>query len=618
MKKVISLLLAVLMLVSVVPMVASAETEGIYTYTITDEKATITAVDKNISGKVEIPESLGGYPVTAIGSEAFYKCENLEEVEIPGTVKSIGAFAFSYCPKLGKVTLNEGIESLGRGVFSKCESLVEITLPDSITFLDREIFSESAVETINYPLNLKDVGTLYSSGPLVNTNIKTVIIPEGVTEIVDSIFFNAKKLVNVNIPSTVTKIGADAFKNCESLKNIDIPESVTVIESGAFAGCTSLRTLVFPDSVTTLGAYVISGCINLKTVNYPRSLVSTSSAANGIFRGSFIETVTIPGEVKKIVDTSFMYSTSLKEVIIEEGVEEIGTNAFYYCIALTDIELPSTVKTIGASAFFDCTALERIKIPETVTSIASNTFSGCEDTLTVLCYSGSVAHQYCENAGINYILIDNHECDYELIKLGEPTCTEPGIRYYKCTLCDVEYNYEYSPANGHSLSYSTVTKPVKCGVDGEKRIDCDYCAYYETEVIKAPEHTNVTRMRAKPATCSSTGLTEGKMCEDCGVEIVAQQTIPKLPHVYGASVSNATCTANGQISYYCFCGDNYVEIIPTTGHDYQNGICTKCGDNKADGCSHLCHKGGFWYKLCLFFWKLFKTNKECSCGMYHY
>ena len=38
-------------------------------------------------------------------------------------------------------------------------------------------------------------------------------------------------------------------------------------------------------------------------------------------------------------------------------------------------------------------------------------------------------------------------------------------------------------------------------------------------------------------------------------------------------------------------------------------------------CNHICHKGGisaFFYKIARFFWKLFKTNKYCSCGAAHY
>lgn len=92
-------------------------------------------------------------------------------------------------------------------------------------------------------------------------------------------------------------------------------------------------------------------------------------------------------------------------------------------------------------------------------------------------------------------------------------------------------------------------------------------------------------------------------------------------HSYTAVTTPATCTANGQTVYTCSCNDTYTEIIPTTGHDYQNAVCTKCGDSKADDCSHMCHKSGFMgfiWKIVQLFWKLFKINPVCECGAAHY
>ncbi len=66
----------------------------------------------------------------------------------------------------------------------------------------------------------------------------------------------------------------------------------------------------------------------------------------------------------------------------------------------------------------------------------------------------------------------------------------------------------------------------------------------------------------------------------------------------------------------------------SNGHVDENndGKCDRCGDaiegfNPSATCKHICHKTGiarFFYKIALFFWKLFKINKECSCGIAHY
>ena len=91
MKKLISVILVVILLMSVVPMglfgmTASAATEyedGFYTYTISNGKVEITDCDTSISGDVKIPSILGGYPVTSIGGYAFFNCSRLTCVTIP-------------------------------------------------------------------------------------------------------------------------------------------------------------------------------------------------------------------------------------------------------------------------------------------------------------------------------------------------------------------------------------------------------------------------------------------------------------------------------------------------------------------------------------------------------
>lgn len=84
----------------------------------------------------------------------------------------------------------------------------------------------------------------------------------------------------------------------------------------------------------------------------------------------------------------------------------------------------------------------------------------------------------------------------------------------------------------------------------------------------------------------------------------------------------ATCTSRAYTSYECMdCGVTMEQAYgstlphPDKNHD---GRCDVCNEDLTISCGHLCHRGGFFYKIALFFWKLFKTNKECACGMYHY
>ncbi len=121
----------------------------------------------------------------------------------------------------------------------------------------------------NVTWTLDDNGTLIISGAgamyyyssddapwySYRNNIKTVIIQDGVTSIVDEAFPWCSSLTSITIPDSVTIIGDYAFEDCTSLESIIIPDSVTSIGDYAFDRCSSLISVTIPDSVTSIGDY---------------------------------------------------------------------------------------------------------------------------------------------------------------------------------------------------------------------------------------------------------------------------------------------------------------------------------------------------------------------------
>lgn len=181
--------------------------------------------------------------ITGIGYGAFWNCNNLAEVSIPGSVKEIGEYAFDRCLNLKKVLIPEGVTEIGFGAFWSCESLPEISLPNSLTRIENSAFRGC-------------------------TSLKKIAIPSSVIEIGDGAFYRCTALTEVSISGNITKISAATFQRCANLVNITIPKGVTAIEYEAFQGCESLLEVTIPNNVKTIGHETFADCSGLNSVTF--------------------------------------------------------------------------------------------------------------------------------------------------------------------------------------------------------------------------------------------------------------------------------------------------------------------------------------------------------------
>ena len=101
----------------------------------------LPAVSPDPEGFLEIPETLGGKPVTRIGDEALEGYENMTGVSIPDTVTSIGVYAFAGCSSLMNLEIPPSVSSIDIGAFCDCSGLTSMTIPDSATNIATEAFS---------------------------------------------------------------------------------------------------------------------------------------------------------------------------------------------------------------------------------------------------------------------------------------------------------------------------------------------------------------------------------------------------------------------------------------------------------------------------------------------
>ena len=224
-KRLISLLVAVCMMITMLPLSAvtafatdtstvheANDDEGIYRYAYKKnedgETVTITKflgpVDPTNNGPyvITIPTTLDKYTVTGIGKWAFDRC-GLHTLTIEGPIESMGLAAFYECTKLETISFGENIKTIGEQAFQGCSSLTKVTIPDSVTSIGEEAFYEcTKLETISFGENIETIGRW-------------------------------------------------AFTGCSALTNVTIPKNVTTIESGTFKKCSKLEYIILPAGLTS-------------------------------------------------------------------------------------------------------------------------------------------------------------------------------------------------------------------------------------------------------------------------------------------------------------------------------------------------------------------------------
>ncbi|MHC6203710.1 leucine-rich repeat domain-containing protein [Breznakiellaceae bacterium SP9] len=151
---------------------------------------------------------------------------------------------------------------------SEFEFTVEVNGEITIT---KYVGTKASVE-IPQSIDDKPVTTIGAWAFSLNTNLVSVIIPQGVTAIEDGAFFTCINLASVTIPEGVISIGERAFSYCRALESVSIPESLTSIGAWAFAWCSSVSDVRLPASIAIddIEPYALAGTKRLpaEIVNY--------------------------------------------------------------------------------------------------------------------------------------------------------------------------------------------------------------------------------------------------------------------------------------------------------------------------------------------------------------
>lgn len=229
------------------------------------------------------------------------------------------------------------------------------------------------------------------------------VIPEvidgiEVKRIFKSAFMNSN-IRSVIIPNSVTSIEYQAFQGCQQLSYVTIPNGVIKIESSAFWDCKNLKSIYLPASLTFVGTNVFANCVNLHSIYYGGSIEEWCELNCGVFSSSSnnhfyckgetqkweeVTSITIPNTLTKISRDQFNGFDHVKSFVIPNTITSIESSAFSYCEGITSLEIPDSVTSIGTFAFYSCSNLENITLPKNLNSIENYTFSDCANLKSIL------------------------------------------------------------------------------------------------------------------------------------------------------------------------------------------------------------------------------------------
>ncbi len=422
---------------------AGAETEGYYTYTVSasNSEAKITYVNKDISGYVTIPSTLGGYPVTSIYDYAFDNCDNLIGITIPDSVKTIGKQTFHDCDSLQSITIPDNVKSIGLLSFQGCDSLKNVTISKSVTSIGNYSFTgcpnldSITVEEGNTKYKANGNCLIEIESNTLVLGCKNSVIPDHVTSIGENAFSGCTNLASITIPEGITSIGKEAFYGCTALTEINfnatemndylssdkymfasagqsgtditvnIGANVSKIPAGVFQYCSSIASIVVEEGnivYHSSGNCLIETATKTLVIGCKNSVIPTDSSVTSIGSSAFsgctnLTSITIPEGVTSIGSSAFFDCTSLESVTISEGVASISNRAFSGCTSLESITIPKGVTSIGSSAFSDCTALTSVTIGNSVESIGDYAFYYCSSMSSIIVEAGNTVYHSSGN-----------------------------------------------------------------------------------------------------------------------------------------------------------------------------------------------------------------------------
>lgn len=267
-------------------------------------------------------------------------------------------------------------------------------------------------------LTISGTGAIANKGEFVyNTNIKKVIINEGITEIADQLFSGSSNLESISLPQSLEIIGSLQFKDCISLKEIIIPPNVKEIKTMQFYGCSALSKVTLNEGLEEIGNQAFKQCYSITEITIPDSVKTIRAFAfgsdnqltniHGLNGVTLIEQYGFWADWEGIqpMNPTYLYTNNEyalsynwlgdQRTIVKDnpscgpdatyeeddgkltitGQGSIDDEAFKDKDTVTEVVIEEGITEIGNQSFENMDNLETVIIPDSVTNIGDQAFA---------------------------------------------------------------------------------------------------------------------------------------------------------------------------------------------------------------------------------------------------
>ncbi|MGN0477449.1 MAG: leucine-rich repeat domain-containing protein [Ruminococcus sp.] len=373
----------------------------------------------------KVKTAIIGAGIKSIGSHAFYFNDNLKTVTFlaNSSIEKIGKYAFAYTG-IESIVLPSSVKTIDGYAFYYADSLTSISSNASVTLESHAISSCNNLTNVNLP---KATFSPYSLG--YDSNVQTL----SAGTLKERALYGLSSLKTLNL-TNAKSIGKYALHGCNNIRTVS--SNATSVGDWAFNNCSSLQTVSLPKA-TSIGEYAFYQLNNLTTVKLGK--------VQNIKQGAFYEckkltTVTGTSNLRTIGDYAFDLDTKLRNLSTSSRLTYIGDYSFSNCKALTGSINTTNVTYVGRYAFANCYNLKSTLVFKKVKTIEYEAFTNCKK---IKCNSlgskitklGAYSFLGCSSVKSLYIPSCCKDVGFDSLIKNVTSCTVSSTGYL-----DVKYN----------------------------------------------------------------------------------------------------------------------------------------------------------------------------------